>query len=193
MLDSTQLPAELQVSYSEKELLEIFPEAKQIVPDLIKELTAKRKELVTYIGDEIALIHAESDDEVYWYFWELWLMLNEGEKLQAIDIKLARLYRLQNTIEGKPAPKGRLSDDVIEAARNYPIQDLFDIVFRRSGNRLVGSCPYHDEKTGSFFIFLKTNTARCFGCGKSQDSIGAYMELNGCDFKTAVTTLGGTA
>jgi hypothetical protein len=176
---------------TDTELLATFPEAKQIVPDLIKELASKRKVLVTSIGDGLALINAQSEDEVFIYFWTLWVMLNEGEELQAVDVKLARLYRLQNVIEGKPAPKGMLSDDIIETARNYPIQDLFDIKFRRSGNRLVGLCPFHTEKSPSFYVFLKQNNAHCFGCQKSTDSIGAYMELNDCDFKTAVTALAG--
>jgi hypothetical protein len=173
------------------QLLEIFPEARQIAPDLISELTSKRSVLVTSIGDELALINAQSEDEAFRYFWTLWLMLNEGQELQAVDVKLARLYRLQNVIEGKPAPKGRLSDDAIEAARNYPIQDLFDIEFRRSGNRLVGLCPFHTEKSPSFYVFLNQNNAHCFGCQKSVNSIGAYMELNGCDFKSAVKALAG--
>jgi len=166
-------------------------EAKQIVPALIKELQAKRKVLVLNIGDQLAIINAESDDEIFRYFWKLWLMLNEGEELQAVDVKLARLYRLQNVIEGKPVLKGKFSDEAIETARIYPIQDLFDIEFRRSGNRLVGLCPFHTEKSPSFYVFLKQNNAHCFGCQKSTDSIGAYMELNDCDFKTAVNELSG--
>jgi hypothetical protein len=176
---------------TDTELLATFPQAKQIVPALINGLTSKRKVLVTSIGDELALINAQSEDEVFIYFWTLWLMLNEGEELQAVDVKLARLYRLQNVIDGKPLPKGKLSDEAIDTARNYPIQDLFDIEFRRSGNRLVGLCPFHTEKSPSFYVFLKQNNAHCFGCQKSTDSIGAYMELHDCDFKTAVTALAG--
>lgn len=176
---------------SDTELLAIFPEAKHIVADLIKELTSKRNELVTYIGDELVLINAQSSDEIYRYFWKLWLMLNEGEELNMVDVKLARLYLLQHAIEGKPVSKGWMSDYDIKAARSYPVQDLFDVVFRRSGNRLVGLCPFHKEKTPSFYVFLNQNNVHCFGCQKSFDSIGAYMELNSCDFKEAVSCLAG--
>lgn len=172
-------------------LIAIFPETKQIVADLVRELTSKRNKLVTYIGDELVLIYAQSDDEAFRYFWKLWLMLNKGEELNRIDVKLARLYRLQHAIDGKPASKGWISDNDIAAARNYPIQDLFDVVFRRSGNRLVGLCPFHKEKTPSFYVFLSQNNVHCFGCQKSFDSIGAYMELNRCDFKEAVSCLAG--
>lgn len=175
------------------ELLATFPEAVQVILDLIKELEAKRKALVTFIGECLVLIEAESNgDEVFVYFWSLWLMLTAGEELQAVDNKLSRLYRQRNVIENKPAPKGSLPDEVVQAARDYPIQDLFDIEFKRSGNRLTGLCPFHSEKHGSFIVFLDNNNAHCFGeCGKSFDSIGAYMELNGTDFKTAVKALAG--
>jgi DNA primase len=96
---------------------------------------------------------------------------------------------MQNVIDGKPAPKGKLTDNDIEAARNYPIQDLFDIVFKPSGNKLVGLCPFHAEKSPSFYVFLDQNKAHCFGCQKSVDSISAYEELNGCDFKVSVLAL----
>jgi hypothetical protein len=173
------------------ELLAAFPEAKQCIPDLIQELTDKRSALASRIGDELALINAWRQDEAFIYFWTLWLVLNEGQELQAVDVKLARLYRQLRVIDGKPAPKGKLTDNAIEAARNYPIQDLFSTKFRRSGNRLVGLCPFHVEKSPSFCVFLDQNRAHCFGCNKSVDSIGAYMELNGCDFKAAVSVLAG--
>jgi hypothetical protein len=173
------------------ELTGVFPEARHIVPALTKELNAKRKTLVLYIGKRLSEIKTESKDEVFRYFWRLWLMLNEGEELQELDNKLARLNRLQNIIDGKPTPKGALPEGAIEAAHEYPIQDLFDSNFRRSGNNLVGLCPFHDERTPSFYIFVKQNRAHCFGCNKSLDVIDAYMELNECSFKAAVAALTG--
>ena len=177
---------------TQAEVLEAFTaEAKQIVPALISELTHHRKSLVTRIGDRVTLINAESEDEAFRYYWTLWLAINEGEELQVLDAKLARHYRMQNAIDGKPAPAGRLTDNAILAARDYPIQDLFEVSFRRSGNRLIGLCPFHTEKSPSFCVFLSKNKAHCFGCQKSVDSIGAYMELNGYDFKAAVLALAG--
>ncbi|MDB5184379.1 MAG: dnaG [Candidatus Saccharibacteria bacterium] len=177
---------------TQAEVLEAFAtDAKQIIPALISELTNHRKMLVTRIGDAVTLINAESEDEAFRYYWTLWLALNEGEELRALEAKLARHRRMLSVIAGKPTPTGRLTDGAIEAARDYPIQDLLDVTFRRSGNRLVGLCPFHAEKSPSFYVFLNQNKAHCFGCQKSVDSISAYMELNGCDFKAAVLALAG--
>jgi hypothetical protein len=178
---------------SDTELFAIFPEAKSIVLALINELQAKRKALVTFIGECLVLIEAESNgDDFFVYFWSLWLELTKGKELQELDNKLSRLYRQRNVIENKPAPKGSLPDDVVQAARDYPIQDLFDVEFRRNGNRLTSLCPFHSERHGSFVIYMEQNTAHCFGaCSRSFDSIGAYMELNDSDFKTTVNALAG--
>jgi len=177
-----------------RELLAIFgEEAVAIIYALIKELEANRKALVAFIGECLILIEAESNgDDFFVYFWSLWLMLTKGEALQEVDNKLSRLYGQRNIIENKPASEGRVSDEAVQAARDYPIQDIFDIQFKRRGNTLVSLCPFHIERHASFTVFLASNTAHCFGeCGRSFDSISAYMELNGTDFKTAVIALAG--
>lgn len=44
-----------------------------------------------------------------------------------------------------------------------------------------GLCPFHEEKTPSFRLSTKRNSARCFGCGKSfitlKDLINDLQEL----------------
>jgi hypothetical protein len=171
------------------ELIAIFPEAKQIVPALIKELNARRKALVLYIGDAIALVNAESDDEIYRYFWKLWLMLNEGEELQAQDRKLLQLYRLQNIIDGKPAPIGMLPDSLIEAARAVPVTDIVGEPMRRSGKDYLLVCPLHEDHDPSMRIYVEQNRAWCYVCNDGGDSIKLCMLINDYDFKTAVTEL----
>jgi DNA primase len=181
-----------QVRLSDTEVVAIFPEAKQIVPALIKELNSKRKALVLFIGNQLAVIKAESKDEVYRYFWRLWLMLNEGNELQEVDSKLARLNRLLRIIQGKPTPKGTLPDDMVQAAREVPIEGLLDQqTFRRSGYNFTALCPLHDDHDPSLRIYKEQNRAWCYVCNDGGDSIKLYMLMNGCDFKTAVMELAG--
>lgn len=179
------LPARL----TDTELLATFPEAQQIVPALIKELAATRKALVLYIGSRLAEIKAESQDEVYSYFWRLWLMLKEGEELQKTERKLGRLNQLQRAIDGKPAPKGQLPDDLIEAARNVPITEVVGEPVRRN----LCICPLHDDHDPSLRIYTDQNRAWCYGCNQGGNSIDLYMAVNDCDFRTAVRQLAGAA
>lgn len=59
----------------------------------------------------------------------------------------------------------------------------------RRGARQVGLCPFHTEKTPSFFIF-QDNHFKCFGCGEHGDVIDFVQKLYGLSFKDALKHLG---
>lgn len=174
---------------TQTEIIEAFPEAAEIVSALLSELEQKRFTLVTNIKQRLTDINAESDDEMYRYFWRTWLKLTLGQELVDLDKQLGRLNRLLRAIRGVPSPKGALTDDMIQVAREVPIESLLDQQFRRSGRTLIGLCPLHDEKTPSFHIYPKDNRAWCFGCNKGGDSIGLTMLIHSYDFKSAVKFL----
>lgn len=73
--------------------------------------------------------------------------------------------------------------------------DLTEIIGRyvqlqRSGRYMKGLCPFHSEKTPSFFVFPDDQRWRCFGCGKGGDLFTFVMEHEGWDFHTALEELG---
>ncbi|MDY0019507.1 MAG: DNA primase [Anaerolineae bacterium] len=73
--------------------------------------------------------------------------------------------------------------------------DLTEIIGRyvqlqRSGRYMKGLCPFHSEKTPSFFVFPEDQRWRCFGCGKGGDLFTFVMEHEGWDFHTALEELG---
>lgn len=51
-------------------------------------------------------------------------------------------------------------------------------------------CPFHNEKTASCKIY--ENSFYCFGCHKHEDIFGFVQLIEGCDFKKAFESLGGT-
>jgi hypothetical protein len=187
MNDLSQMQAVSSPRLSDAGLLAAFPEAKEIVPALIKELTEKRSALVQCICDELTLIYAQSEDKVYRHHWRVWLMLHEGEELEKVDRKLSRLHRLENKIDGKPAPLGNLSDSMIEAANAIPITNIVGEPNQRS----LCICPLHDDHKPSMRIYTKQNRAWCYVCNDGGDPIKLYTLMNGCDFKTAVRELSG--
>lgn len=63
------------------------------------------------------------------------------------------------------------------------------VSLRRNGGTLKGLCPFHDEKSPSFTVDTKKNIYKCFGCGKSGDSISFVMEIDRIDFVSAVKLL----
>jgi len=63
------------------------------------------------------------------------------------------------------------------------------IILRHQGTRAVGLCPFHDEKTPSFYIFDDTRF-HCFGCGAHGDVIDFVQKYYGLSFPDAIRHLG---
>jgi DNA primase len=61
----------------------------------------------------------------------------------------------------------------------------------RSGRETKGCCPFHGEKTPSFYVY--DDHYHCFGCGEHGDVISFVMKSTGAGFMEAVETLAGEA
>ncbi len=69
--------------------------------------------------------------------------------------------------------------DIVELISQY-------VDLKRSGSNFRGLCPFHKEKTPSFFVSPDKKIFHCFGCGKGGDVITFYMEYHGLSFMEAV-------
>lgn len=86
-------------------------------------------------------------------------------------------------------PNHQFSDIEIQRAKMYPIERLYKGNLRNSGKRFVGLCPFHKERTPSFYIF-ENNTWHCFGaCSTGGDAINFAMKLYDITFPVAVRRL----
>ncbi len=59
--------------------------------------------------------------------------------------------------------------------------DILDVVgefvkLKKRGANYLGNCPFHNEKTPSFTVSPSKEIFKCFGCGKSGNSITFLME-----------------
>ena len=61
----------------------------------------------------------------------------------------------------------------------------------RSGRNWKGNCPFHNEKSPSFYVY--DNGYHCFGCGQHGDAISFVMQTQGLGFMEAVEQLSGEA
>jgi DNA primase len=59
----------------------------------------------------------------------------------------------------------------------------------RRGREQVGLCPFHHEKTPSFYVVEDKAFFHCFGCGAHGDAIGFVMRADNLDFIEAVEKL----
>jgi DNA primase len=62
----------------------------------------------------------------------------------------------------------------------------------RSGRQWKGCCPFHGEKTPSFYVY-EDGHYHCFGCGAHGDAIGFVMQSEGASFAEAVERLAAEA
>src|SRR4051812_3885957 len=59
----------------------------------------------------------------------------------------------------------------------------------RAGSNLKGKCPFHNEKTPSFFVSPDRGTYYCFGCGAKGDIFSFVQAFEGLDFMGSLRQL----
>ena len=65
-----------------------------------------------------------------------------------------------------------------------------DVELKRSGSEYRGLCPFHDEKTPSFYVVPEKGFFKCFGCGESGDIIQYAIKRLNVGFMDALRVLG---
>ena len=88
----------------------------------------------------------------------------------------------------------KLPDAFLEELRaRTPLAALVSrrVKLSRSGRQMKGCCPFHGEKTPSFYVY--EDGYHCFGCGAHGDAISFVMQTQGAGFMEAVQSLAGEA
>ncbi len=86
---------------------------------------------------------------------------------------------------------GILDEDIVRVREQTDLVALIGekVALRRVGQRYVGLCPFHQEKTPSFNVNPTLSFWKCFGCNKGGDAITFVREIEGLDFVDAVEDL----
>jgi len=79
----------------------------------------------------------------------------------------------------------------IKSAANI-VEVLSDFIkIKKSGSEYEALCPFHKEKTPSFKVSPSKDIYKCFGCGRSGDSIDFLMGHENMDYVKAIRYLAG--
>ena len=79
-------------------------------------------------------------------------------------------------------------DKIIDAARIEEVVGDF-VTLKRRGANYTACCPFHNEKTPSFYVSPSKGIYKCFGCGKSGTAVGFVMEHESLSYVEALKYL----
>ena len=82
-------------------------------------------------------------------------------------------------------------DRIFEAAKIEDVVGRY-VTLKKRGANLLGLCPFHHEKTGSFTVSPSKGIYKCFGCGKAGSAVGFIMEIEQCTYVEALKHLAQT-
>ena len=174
-----------------KELFEIFPEAKEIIPKKLKDWQEREKEIRDVIKYNLRVIKNKVNDEDSCKIWRELAKLVVADELLEIERHIQQLERLNLILQGKISNSKILSEEKVEQARKSSIVEVarLSLELRKSGKNYLALCPFHQEKHPSFYIYPDTNSFYCFGCHQGGDVI-KFVELAfNYSFKEAVEYL----
>lgn len=84
-----------------------------------------------------------------------------------------------------------MATPVEQIKERLSIEDVISsyLSLERSGSNFRARCPFHNEKTPSFFVSPARGSYYCFGCGAKGDMFSFIEQYEGLDFKGALKTL----
>lgn len=79
-------------------------------------------------------------------------------------------------------------DRILDAAQIADVVGDF-VTLKRRGANFTACCPFHNEKTPSFYVSPSKGIYKCFGCGKSGTAVGFVMEHERLSYAEALKYL----
>ncbi len=168
---------------SEWEAIGEFPEAKKAVRDLVairKEEIADISRSETRIRTIVARTCSHSSPKK-----EICDLVLGAFVFHPRQRLLADLRRLERTLAIMEGGRSKGSERDIAKAKEVPISSFIE--FGKDGKATSIFAP--SERTPSMHYYERSNRIHCFATGRTEDSIGAMMEMRRCGFMEAVGIL----
>ena len=84
-----------------------------------------------------------------------------------------------------------MQDHVQQIKDKLSIEDVVEgyVSLEGAGKNMRACCPFHNERTPSFYITPDKGIFKCFGCGKGGDIFSFVQEIEGLDFRESLKML----
>ena len=79
-------------------------------------------------------------------------------------------------------------DKILDAAQITDVVSEF-VTLKKKGVNYVGLCPFHDDKTPSFYVSPAKGLCKCFACGKGGNAVHFIMEHEQMNYYEALKWL----
>lgn len=79
-------------------------------------------------------------------------------------------------------------DKILDAAQITEVVSEF-VTLKKKGVNYVGLCPFHDDKTPSFYVSPAKGLCKCFACGKGGNAVHFIMEHEQMSYPEALRWL----
>lgn len=163
--------------YTPRELIDIFPEARERVEELVSEKVTEADKLGEELLDDLTeIMKIKTDEFSKWFVLEIIKVL-KGSKFDDLSKEIMKL----KTYLIRPKPNQVITPEMIMKAKNYSWELLMD--FRDEWAK----CPFHKEKKPSFHLWK--SVGHCFGCNWHGDTIKFLIDKEGLTFQEAVLML----
>lgn len=156
----------------------------------IKYLIAK-SQIQLFLWNIEEICEEYPDDFLRDFFVEInWMLMpRRHREMYKRLTKIFDIIKIKDKMEKRGRP-----DLNIDLAKSRQIEDLYSFEKLRANRKYLSAlCPFHSEKTPSFYIYPDENKFHCFGCGVHGDAIDFIMKLKGLSFVEAVNSLTGAS
>ncbi len=168
-------PVEYKYKKPAYDPFEVFKPSKAFLQEVVKQLKHQAHGL---LPDQHKLKHEHGFNEIL------------RPQLQINHTKVCRRikdyeYRISTNRTQDSQSDGITSIEILRAKQSS-IQDYYTGTLRKAGKTLSGLCPFHEEKHGSFCIYMDSNRFVCFGCQAKGDVIDFVQKSINLKFFEAV-------
>ncbi|MFA5348989.1 MAG: CHC2 zinc finger domain-containing protein [Candidatus Paceibacterota bacterium] len=171
--------------FTDKEWLEVFPEAVPYLKIRLHYFKKLHKQLASEILRDLSRLYEqdfpEGKNDFSRWFWEEVIRIWKGNDLEKFKKEIQKLKLLLDPLK---EIKGRIDPQMIEKAKNVPFDSL--LKFNGTGFAI---CPFHKERSPSLHFDKKKNLIHCFGCSYSADTIKFVMDYYKLSFPEAIKRL----